>query len=221
MATAKKPAKKAAPAPNVQVETNGILLSFLALIRKSVDPNFAGQGKDEAHNEYLRRIVKAANSPKITDAEFETLSGAAQEWYDAAARAYKVPEAIPLPEDVALGDGDGDAALEEGTTEEGSTDEPGNEAASEGDAERAPKKRGKGTAKPKKEKGPRKNLLGFSVIDMRREVIKNPAVTVAQLTEIAKKAFPEAEIKVSTITIARATTLTVVKLMKELGRWKD
>jgi len=98
-------------------------------------------------------------------------------------------------------------------------EEPGEEEEPEGDAVQAK------AAKPKTEKAPaekkeRKNLLkGFSVVDMRREVIRNPTVTVAQLQEIAKGKGEN--VKKSTITIARATTLTVIKLMKEEGRWKE
>ena len=108
---------------------------------------------------------------------------------------------------------EGDAEIEEGGEEGEEAEEP------EGDAVhgKAPKAK---AAKQPAQKKERKNLLrGFSVVDMRREVIRNPSVTVAQLQEIAKGKGED--VKKSTITIARATTLTVIKLMKEEGRWND
>lgn len=59
----------------------------------------------------------------------------------------------------------------------------------------------------------------FTIRDLHRAVVQNPAIEVAGLTELATAAG--AEFKPVTVKTQRALALSFIKLVKEAGHWQD
>lgn len=54
---------------------------------------------------------------------------------------------------------------------------------------------------------------------IRGEVIKNPDITPKELRAVVEQSFPD--VKDATLSVGRTDTLAVVKLAREMGKWKD
>jgi hypothetical protein len=156
--------------------------------------------KNEDRQKYLSRLMRAVS--KLPDPEWEALSKEAQDWNNGAAEAHKAGDELedfPDYEEVELD--------EEEAVEEVAPKTEAKKAVAKPD--KAAKSTGNRTSEPS---GTRKVSACHTI---KKIVVKNPTITVAQLSEQLK----EAGLKVSEVTIAtlRSDLRDTLRVLNEVG----
>jgi hypothetical protein len=180
---------------------------------------------------YIENLMEGVSN--LDKEDWDGLSEDARNWYNDAVRATQAEEEFEFPEGFAPKDAppmkkavaENTASEEEGESETAEDDETQTEDAGEEDAAPAKKTRGRprgnGKVKEKKEPSERKSRVspGFTLRTIRRMVVKNPDITVAEL----QKAAADEGIQYTTgsLQMAVQSTKIVVGIVKETGHWVD